>query len=300
MNRTLFFLSWRSHVLFHKETLMLCLNEFLCCAPTDAPPSAHYPHHRVRCKPEWLRLMSSRKNYFSVVSLRWQTPPPPTPVTPMNTVSGLSFEPRAPRSDMQQRNWSENQGSEPSNRLVKEPATTASSMGYKQHRVDLKHSTEEGAAVVSVSDIWQRYNLLVQSGVAAARFLWIFVTRWMSVFIKHFLLLFLAYIPRQKAKRWKASPSSFSSSSNWTSVSAVSAAAPTDTSRWRARWEHHSNTNRDGTDCTSGMKSNTCFLHLFSFLHFGCCCCRMCHNAADRLSHCHTTPQSLALWLAWS
>lgn len=206
MNITLFFLSWKSRVLFHKETLMLCLNEFLCCAPTDAPPSAHYPHHRVRCKPEWLRLMSSWKNYFSVVSLRWQTPQPPTPVTPMNTVSGLSFEPGAPRSDMQQRNWSENQGSEPSNRLVKEPATTASSMGYKQRWVDLKHSTEEGAAVVSVSDISERYNLLVQSGVAAARFLWIFVTSWMSVFIKHFLLLFLAYIPRQKAKRWKASP----------------------------------------------------------------------------------------------
>lgn len=70
---------------------------------------------------------------------------------------------------MQERNWSENQGSEPGNRLVKEPATTATSMGYKQHRVDLKRSTDEeeegwGGVCrgVDVRDIREKSKLLVQ------------------------------------------------------------------------------------------------------------------------------------------
>lgn len=72
---------------------------------------------------------------------------------------------------MQERNWSENQGSEPGNRLVKEPATTATSMGYKQHRVDLKRSTDEeeeegwgegGGRGVDVRDIREKSKLLVQ------------------------------------------------------------------------------------------------------------------------------------------
>lgn len=71
---------------------------------------------------------------------------------------------------MQERNWSENQGSEPGNRLVKEPATTASSMGYKQHRVDLKQMTGRFMGGLRwMSDITrEKSNLLVQSGVAAS------------------------------------------------------------------------------------------------------------------------------------
>lgn len=39
-------------------------------------------------------------------------------------------------------------GSEPGIRLVKEPATTASSMGYKPHQADLKQSAERRAGLL--------------------------------------------------------------------------------------------------------------------------------------------------------
>ena len=64
----------------------------------------------------------------------------------MNTVSGLSLKPGDPAEWHATEELVENQGSEPCNRLVKEPATTANSMGYKQHRVDLKQSAGGGGA----------------------------------------------------------------------------------------------------------------------------------------------------------
>lgn len=62
----------------------------------------------------------------------------------MNTVSSFPLKRRDPAEWHATEELVENQGSEPGNRLVKEPATTASSMGYKQHRVDLKQNAEEG------------------------------------------------------------------------------------------------------------------------------------------------------------
>lgn len=58
----------------------------------------------------------------------------------------FSFEAQGPCRVTCDRGTGRKQGSEPGNRLVKEPATTASSMGYKQHWVDLKQSAEGGRA----------------------------------------------------------------------------------------------------------------------------------------------------------
>ena len=64
----------------------------------------------------------------------------------MNTVSSFPLKPGDPAEWHATEELVENQGSEPGNRLVKEPATTATSMGYKQHRADLKQSAWGGGA----------------------------------------------------------------------------------------------------------------------------------------------------------
>lgn len=67
------------------------------------------------------------------------------PRYPMNTVSGSPLKPRDPAEWHATEELVENQGSEHGNRLVKEPATTASGMGYKQYWLDLKQSAGRGA-----------------------------------------------------------------------------------------------------------------------------------------------------------
>lgn len=210
----------------------------------------------------------------SVVSFGW-----PTPGYAMNTVSSFPLKPGDPAEWHATEELVENQGSEPGNRLVKEPATTASSMGYKQHWIDLKQSAGRGAGVPA-KDIWGKKRrqfllelLIVFDYICACNsFFFVFLLRsltilcsspltvlhspgegeegWTDPKVKNILLLLLlSPLPQLNI-----------------CLRGVGCSTDSDTSRWRARWERWGITYRDGRDRTSGMKSHTCFLHRPPFL----------------------------------
>lgn len=155
----------------------------------------------------------------------------------MNTLSSFPLKPWDPAEWHATEELVEIQGSEPGNRLVKEPATTASSMGYKQHWVDLKQSAEGG--LKDVKDIWGERGWLlylliglmfVQSGVHGLFFLCpyriCFLVRLCPLTIFCPSPLLALHSPAEG----KADPkvkNILLLSPSWTSVSVVLAAAPT-------------------------------------------------------------------------